>query len=83
MLVKRKKERHNPQTIDKFVESVAEIHEAPQAKPAAKPEPPAEIKKEAAPAAAASAEPTSLFSGMKACNIGQSPEVQPRELLNV
>ncbi len=78
MLAKRKKEGwHGKQhTIDNFVESVAEIHEPPKKSPASKGGE-GEGKKEAA------AGESSKLLGMKTCNIGQSPEVQPRELLNL
>jgi len=75
MLASRKKNWHNkPQTIETFVETVAEIH-ATQPKPP-KAESVVEAKKEQPPA-----EPSKLLSGMKVCDLGQSPEVQPRELL--
>ena len=77
MLIKRKKgwQNNTGPTIDSFVDNVSEMHDA-QPKPA-KVE--AELKREVE---IKPQEPSKLFSGMKACNLGQSPEVLPRELLN-
>jgi len=74
MLANRKKNRGSkPHTIDNFVETVSEIHE-PQKKPAKSD---SDSKKESP------VEPMKLLGAMKTCNIGQSPEVQPRDLLNL
>ena len=72
MLNRRKKDRQNNtgQTIESFVDNVSEMHEAKQ------------VKTESAAPEPKPQEPSGLFTGMKACNLGQSPEVLPRELLN-
>ena len=76
MLVNRKKGWQNKEhTTDNFVDSVSGIREPDKKQPKME-SAPMEAKKE-------SAEPSKFLSGMKTCNLGQSPEVQPRELLNI